>query len=185
MEEPTVRLSRPNDINTLGTLDLKSYAYPLTMDNWRSLVNGSGKKCEPRVVLLELFRKPVGFAMWIRDEENMSKVFLLRVGIVPMQRRRGLGTVLVNQCVRDCLLENEKLEQKLLSNQAFAKGENQEPIREIHIAVPDIHCIPNDPDNVVGFLNNSDFRPNGDIISKAKIMYGNPVDAYIFVRSLP
>jgi GNAT superfamily N-acetyltransferase len=142
------------------------------MDNWRSLVNGSGKKSEPRVILLELFRKPAGYATWIRDEEEPSKVFLLRVGVVPGKRKRGLGTLLVGQCLEYCKETHDNLEDK-------------DPVKEIHIAIPDIHCIPDDPDNVVGFLNNSGFYPNGDIISNAKIMYGNPIDAYIFVRKIP
>src|SRR5690606_38750201 len=61
---PNVRLTRPNDINYIRDLDMKCYHYPLSMDNWKALINGSGKMGQARVVVVEVDRTPVGFAVW-------------------------------------------------------------------------------------------------------------------------
>lgn len=161
MNEPLIRLSRPTDINTLLALDIKSYNYPLSLDNWQVLVKGSGQKFEPRVVLVEVFRRPVGFAMWQQKDEDI--VVFLRLGILPQYRKKGLGRLLVTKCVEDSRLRE---------------------VKKVQISIPELHCIPEDPDNVVGFLNRVGFQPTGEIVENYSVMYGESVDAYVFERSL-
>lgn len=167
MTKPMIRLSRPTDINTLVALDLKTYNYPLSMEDWKVLVHGSGKKKEPRVVLLELMGKPVGFCMWQdREPEEGQKELvadLLRVGIVPGYRNRSLGRLMVDRCAEEC---------------------NRNRLDKIRVLVPEVHCVPDDPDNIVGFLNKVDFFPTGEIVEDFKVMYGDLVDAFVFERKL-
>jgi GNAT superfamily N-acetyltransferase len=167
MTKPMIRLSRPTDINTLVALDLKAYNYPLSMDDWKVLVHGSGKKKEPRVVLLELMGRPAGFCMWKdaepKEGEEERIVDLLRVGITPSYRKRGLGRLIVDRCAEEC---------------------NRDRVDKIRILVPEVHCVPDDPDNIVGFLNKVDFNPTGEIIDNYKVMYGDSVDAFVFERKL-
>ena len=167
MSAPLIRLSRPNDINTLVALDLKTYNYPLSMDDWKVLVHGSGKKKEPRVILLELMSRPAGFCMWKESEPEEGKdeqiVELLRVGILPEYRGRSLGRLLVDRCAEEC---------------------NRNRMDKIRLLVPEVHCVPDDPDNIVGFLNKVDFFPTGEIVEDFKVMYGDMVDAFAFERKL-
>jgi len=161
MNEPLIRLSRPTDINTLVALDIKTYNYPLSIENWQALVNGSGRSREPRVVVMELARKPVGFAMWQHINDQIVK--FLRLGILPHYRRKGLARILIDSCVQDA---------------------RRQKANKIQISVPELHCIPDDPDNVVGFLNKVGFNPTGEVINNYGIMYGESVDAYVFERSV-
>ena len=169
MSESNIRLSRPTDISNLVTLDLKTYPYPLTMDQWQKLVKSSGQEDKPRVVVIEVGRKPVGFATWVMKEDYC---WIVRLGVLKTfgntpgtmnYRRKGLGTRLVDQCVMEAVRNGKK---------------------KLRILIPEHHCIPDDPDNVVGFLNSTDFQPTGEISNDFGVYYGEMKDAYVFERKV-
>ena len=165
--EPVIRLTRPNDISALQTLDLKSYHYPLPLQEWQSYVGGSGKPGETRIIIVEVFRKPVGYCMWTIDKLN-NGAHLDRLGVVPHFRKNGLGRLLVTACVKHV--------------RETYYGEDSDV--EIRIIVPHIHCNTDDPDDVSQFLNRVGFSPTGDIVLDWKKMYGEFVDGYIFGRKV-
>lgn len=169
MKEPIVRLSRPTDINNLVALDLKCYPYPLAMSNWQELLNNSGKAAEPWIVVVEVYRKPVGFALWHEayeeggDEKLKDAILLLRAGVLPKYRFNGLGRKLIEKCC----IEARKAGKK-----------------RVRIVIPDIHCRPGDPDDVSQFLNKTGFNTTGEIKPCHKKMYGDWVDGYVFQKEI-
>ena len=167
--EPIIRLTRPTDISALQTLDLKSYHYPMPLDEWQQYVSESGKAGEARIIIVEVFRKPVGYCMWTIDKLN-NGAHLERIGVIPPFRRSGLGTLLVEACV------------KHVRDQYY--GETRDV--EIRTIVPHIHCNIDDPDDVSAFLTSVDFSPtdNKNIVHNWKTMYGELVDGYIFARQV-
>ena len=165
--EPIIRLTRPTDISALQTLDLKSYHYPMPLKDWQHYVSGSGKAGEARIILVEVFRKPVGYCMWTIDKLN-SGAHLERIGVIPQFRRNGFGRLMVSACV------------KHVREQYYG----QESEVEIRIIVPHLHCNTDDPDDVSEFLSRLDFAPTGDIVNDWKTMYGEWVDGYIFGRKV-
>lgn len=140
-------------------MDLKCYHYPLELPAWQKLINGSGKKDQARIVVVEVHRQPAGFAMWANDLDDTTT--LHRVGVLPKFRRHGLGLVLVAACVRHSF-------------------ENHIPV--VRVIAPHIHCCPGHEDDVSAFLAACDFKPSGEIINNFKVMYGEYVDGYVFKR---
>ena len=161
MSEPLIRLTRPTDINALCDLDLKTYHYPLPMARWKELVGMYGKPTEPRVVVVEIMRKPAGFAMWQVVDEDVTRI--IRLGVLPRARFKGLGTTLINDCIAQC--QTQKTDR-------------------LRIVIPDIHCHPGDPDDVSGFLSKTGFHPTGEVISEHARMYGDWRDGYVFERNI-
>ncbi len=164
MSEPLIRLVRPNDMNKLQTLDLKCYPYPLPLSEWQEKLKGSGKEDEARIVICEVFNTAAGFAMWTIDKEHDGS-HLVRLGVVPKFRRNGIGTLLVDACVRD------------------TRKYGCEFIRTI---VPHIHCCPGDSDDVSVFLTHSNFSPatKHGVQHGYREMYGKRVDGYVFERKI-
>lgn len=178
MSDSNIRLSRPTDLGGLVALDSKCYPYPLTMDDWQALVKTSGQNHQPRVVILEVDRKPVGFATWIMKEDlchivrlGIKKTFNIPPGQpghnqwYPQTnyRRHGLGSKLMGQCILEASREKKK---------------------KIRIYIPETHCIPDDPDNVVDFLNHNGLKPTGEIVKDFGIYYGDKIEAYVFERAV-
>ena len=161
MSEPMIRLTRPNDINTLQTLDLKSYHYPMPLVEWQERVKGSGQDKEARIVICEVMHKPVGFAMW--STGDMETGHLLRIGVMPRFRRKNIGRLLVESCARDLCKSG---------------------CEAIKVVVPHIHCCPGDDDDVSEFLRACEFYPNGKVIHDWRRMYGNDIDGYEFERKI-
>ena len=165
--EANVRLSRPNDINVIRDLDIKCYDYPLEMAEWQDLLNTSGQDNQARCVLVEAYRKPLGFAVWkILPPEagvNVQVCFLYRLGVRPTVRQKGLGRLLLKTC------------------EAHATRMQADVIRT---TVPDFKCKSGDPDDVSGFLSASGFMATGHIVDQYKFMYGKWVDGYIFEKQI-
>ena len=160
--EPVVRLSRPNDITQLRDLDLKCFQYPFSMAEWQHFIQGSGKKNEPKVMILEVLKKAVGFAMWEANIQE-SHINVFRVGVLPLLRRRKLGTALISTIVKDAKINH---------------------MDKIKCIVPDIHCTPNDPDDVSEFLLHNGFSATGEIVYGIFGMYGSNVDGYTFEKGI-
>lgn len=160
--EPTIRLTRPDDINKLRTLDLKCYQYPMPLEEWQARVKGSGQNNEARIVLCEVMHMPSGFCMWNIDIKTMI-ARILRMGVLPKFRMNGIGRLLIENAVLDA-------------------RKNQ--CDKIIVSVPHIHCKPQDADDVSVFLTRCNFSPNGNVIHEWCQMYGNMVDGYEFERKL-
>lgn len=162
MSEPLIRLSRPTDINNLTTLDLKCYPYPLKLEEWQKLVNQSGQRDVPRIVMIEVMRQAVGFAMWNYDWEK-KVTNLIRLAILKQYRMKGLAKILMRKC------EMESCKSGMGS---------------IRTIISDIHCCPGDPDDVSDFLMKIGFHTTGEIVRDFRKMYGNMVDGYVFERKV-
>ena len=161
-QEHLIRLTRPDDINTLTALDLKTHQYPMPLKEWQTKLSGSGKQDQARIVLCVVAGLPVGFAMWsIDNEHNISH--LLRLGVLPDFRLHGLGRLLVHAC---------------------AQHSYEMRCDKVKIVVPDLNCSPGDPDDVSAFLNKLEFTATGEIIPEWGEMYGEPIEGYAFERQL-
>jgi len=162
MSDPIIRLSRPSDINNIVSLDSKCYVYPFKMKDWQNIVEKSGRDGEPRVIMLEVLDRPVGFSMWrLGGEEKVTKI--LRLAVLETHRTIGLGRLLVAACHRGSALSG---------------------MDKMRLTVPDIHCCPGDPDDVSVFLSKTGFAATGEIVRDFKEMYGDPVDGYVFEREV-
>lgn len=161
MNEPIVRLTRPSDVNALSTLDLKTYHYPLELKKWKELAGQSGKPTEPKVVVVEIVRKPVGFALWQELDENVSRI--IRLGVLHKCRFHGLGRLLIEKVV--------------LHSQTAKKD-------RLRVVLPDIHCLPGDPDDVSGFLSKVGFHTTGEVVTDHCRMYGEWREGYVFERNI-
>lgn len=158
--DPVLRLTRPTDIGVLTNLDTKAYHYPLALEAWQEAVKGSGKKGEARIVVAELGKKAVAYGMWSIDTKK-NEVVLDRLGVLPEYRLSGLGKLFILACME------------------FA---NKEMCDTIKITVPDLHCQPEDPDDVSVFLNRMGFKTTGKCIDDWKIMYGEMREGYEFTK---
>ncbi len=161
IDEPIIRLTRPTDINALSSLDLKTYHYPFPLEKWKELVRQSGKPTEARVVVAEAYRRPIGFAMWQEEDDNLVRI--IRIGVLPKHRRIGIGTLLIHKCVSHSMIDQKE---------------------HVVIVVPDIHCSPGDPDDVSAFLKSVKFTTTGKIVSEYCRMYGEWRDGYVFERNI-
>lgn len=159
--EPLVRLTRPDDINVLEALDLKTYHYPLTLKQWQSHVQGSGKKGAARLLLTSVNGLAVAFVMCsINNEKN--QVSIDRLGVLPKYRRLGLGTMLVKESILHA---------------------NREKCDSLITTVPHIHCRPGDDDDVSEFLIAVGFAATS-VLKNWATMYGSDVDGYVFERKI-
>lgn len=163
--EPVVRLTRPSDINSVTFMDAQCYAYPIELKTWQEHIKGSGKDDEARIVVIEAYHKPMGFAMW-KVEDNVGKLY--RLGVLPKYRRRGLGSVLMRAFLRNCA---EKVDDSGLPC-----------CHEVNVVVPHIHCNTGDEDDVYQFLLHCGFKPTGEVLHDYRVMYGDDVDGYVFGR---
>ena len=161
MSEPIIRLTRPNDDNSLSELDLKSYHYPLPLERWKELSRLAGKPTEPKVVVVEVVRKPMAFAMWQEVDSDVTKI--LRLGVLPKARRHGIGRLLIKKII------------------VHSQAEKKDRLR---IVLPDIHCLPGDPDDVSGFISKVGFNTTGEVITEHCYMYGEWRDGYVFERNI-
>ena len=151
-------MTRPTDINKLQALDLKSYHYPLALEEWQKHVVGSGKKDQSRIVIAEVQGLAVAYAMWMLEVDT-DRVILQRLGVHHEYRRFGLGRLMMGAC---------------------EKFRYDNFCVEIVTTVPDVHCCPGDGDDVSVFLNKMGFEASGEIAKKWYHMYGETRDGYIF-----
>lgn len=160
---PVIRLTRPTDINIVVDLDLKCYDYPWAFVEWQQAINDNGKNGKARIVLLEVDKKPAGFAMWQIGLDNIVRV--QRFGILPKYRNKGLGFALMSYM------------------RVFCEGHISRP-EKMQVVVPHIYCVPGDPENVAPFLTKCGFHATGEILPEVGVMYGNPVEGYVFESEL-
>jgi len=166
--EPEVRLTRPTDINTIRDLDIKCYDYPLEMDDWKELLNNSGKENKSRVVIVEGHRKSLGFGVWkmLPPEVGVNEQVcaLHRLGVKPGKYRgKGLGKLLIKTCEAHAIRMQADL---------------------IRYVAPDFKCNKDDEDDISGFLSLVEFYATGVIVPSYKFMYGRWVDGFVFEKQL-
>lgn len=162
--EPIIRLSRPNDLNRVTTLDLKCYPYPKNLKYWKEFFEGIGKTS--KILVLERLNKAIGFTAWdMHSDKSTGEEFatISRFGVMPEHRRKGFGTLMLEATQRHAELMGADY---------------------LHVIVPEIHCCPGDPDDVSEFLNVNAFNTTGAIDYGFDTMYGDKVDGFHWVRKV-
>jgi len=160
--QPTIRASRPDDVNLLPDIDLKCYDYPDGLGEWKEFFN---RPKDNKTLLIHVGKRLVGLGAWcntINQETGDVTASVRKLCIVPAFRRRGFGTKL------------------LTSLESHAAKDRNEVLR---IIVPDVHCDPRDPHDVSGFLNRGGFTPNG-IVPDWEFMFGRMADGYIWEKKI-
>lgn len=159
---PQVRLTQPNDVNSITALDMKCYQYPLSLEGWKQFL--SEVNDTNRVVVLEKSRRAIGFAAYELVEDlstGDSHVEITKLGILPEYRRQGHGSTLI---------------------ESIEGGARRLKADRISILIPEIHCFPGDPDDVSLFLKYNGYYPSGVIKYNCQVMYGHQVDGFYFVK---
>jgi len=143
------------DLTALKDLDLKTYHYPLSDEAWkRALVDS------PCVVYtLRISRTHIGYMV---AEPKELKLSVHRLGIVPKYRGMGGGKRLLKRV------------DELAHDTSYT---------HLQAVIPDIHCIPNDPDNVSLWLKFQGFKAT-KVLSNYFYMYGDYRDGYLFERKV-
>jgi GNAT superfamily N-acetyltransferase len=130
------------------------------MEQWQMLVQDSGQDGKARVIIVELEAgfnsQALGYAVWQRFEGDF---LLLRLGVVKQHRRRGIGQLLFDTVLKDARKRN---------------------IPKIKVTIPEIYCLPGDPDDVSAFLSSMGFRATGEILTNWKFMFGKTYDGILW-----
>lgn len=141
------------DASTIQALDLKCYHYPLENDAWSWIFLES--TCVTYMVYIH--KKAVGYGVIEAVGDNLR---IWRLGV--LKQFRGLGAA------KALLKRAEEL-------RAATKS------KALDVVIPEIHCLPEDPDDVSVFLKLQGFRAVG--IKKDRFdMYGCKYDGFIFER---
>lgn len=163
-DEPTIRLSRPDDMNRLVSMDLKCYQYPHLMDWWKAFLDPKDKERSSNATVMEVNGSLCGYCAWDINKSEDPEVITLeirRLGIVPTHRRRGYS---------------RKLLYRANSAAKAAKATC------MTVFVPELLCNPGDPDDLSEFLNKSGFLPTGVLQRNYLRMYGTMYDGIEWVR---
>lgn len=141
------------DINLVIDLDLKSYQYPLTHKQLAK-ISSTG---EYYVSLAMQKRKAVGFFIW-KAQRTSAK--LLRLGVTPLARKQGVGTLLLYTFELDALLLG---------------------YTTCTTTIPEINCFPGHPDDVSMWLKHRGYLATSIKHGYTK-MYGEKVDGIKFTK---
>lgn len=91
----------------LARIDLQSYQYPISHDDWDDLINKRGQlghmTCEIMLAPIDGFGgagDPLGYVIHhpIVHEDESVELFIFRVGIAPKYRRAKYGSIMVEHC---------------------------------------------------------------------------------------
>jgi len=141
------------DISVVRDLDVKCYFYPVPQEGWaHALVDSS---CV--VNMVKIGARPIGFSILEPYGENLR---IHRLGVI--KRFRGLGAA-------------KRLLHRAEDLRSATKSSSLETV------IPEIQCLPGDPDDVSTFLKFQGFQATGikrDFFS----MYGRKYDGFIFER---
>jgi len=151
-----IRDALVKDMNALKDIDLRSYQYPLSQDTWSRVLVDSPCK----VFLATIGTRTVGFIVLEAHETRGLQV--QRLAVSALFRGKGIATELL------------------------AKAESL--ARDLHIdklsaTVPEIHCLPGDPDDISLWLKFKGFRAVG-IRRGFYHMYGDYLDGFVFEREV-
>ena len=148
-----VVLSMAKDICSLKDLDLKTYHYQIDDNGWKYAFSDDG--CV--VYTIKISRTHIGFMITQPHRHNLR---IVRMGV--RKRYRGLGA-------------GKKLLQKAEEMQVVTMA------HKLEAEVPEIHCLPGDPDDVSMWLKFQGFRATR-VRADAFPMYGNLYDGILFER---
>ena len=151
-----IRYGCDRDANYVKNIDLKSYPYPWTKDEWRQALGEDG--CKWCVFLLEA--QPIGFGVW-KEHDETSDIEILRLCIKPTERRAGYGTRLL------AWIEEES--KKIGFGGAY-------------MVIPEINCFPGHPDDVSEWLRLQGYAAETPILKDYRRMYGSLVDGFRFAK---
>lgn len=156
-----VREAGVKDITTLKDLDLKCQIYPADPDLWAYLLTPATKG----VYLAHIGHTPVGYAVCADIEILETKQKHVRIQLFgSLARFRGNG-------VGKALLEKvEDLARNL-------------HIKWVSAVIPEIHCLPDDPDDVSLWLRFQGFRAKR-IVKDGFVMYGDKHDGFVFEKEV-
>ncbi|OGN96977.1 MAG: hypothetical protein A2Z77_00575 [Chloroflexi bacterium RBG_13_51_36] len=141
------------DLDTLRDLDMRCYFYPVPEVGWSHALLDSA--CV--VNMVKLSNRPLGYSI----VEPLGKGLRIhRLGV--LKKFRGIG-------VAKRLLH--KAEDMRRDTGADA----------LTIMVPEIHCLPGDPDDVSGYLKSQGFLAYATQLDAFR-MYGRKYDGIIFKR---
>jgi GNAT superfamily N-acetyltransferase len=142
------------DLNVLKDIDTRSNFYPLEDDAWvYAVVDGHCANYGATIG-----KVMVGFAL----AEQADTLLIMRLCVRPNFRHHGVGTALVDKMVG--------LAQDL-------------HVTTLSITIPEIHCLPGDPDDVSLWLKWKGFRAT-KVLRDIYYMYGDKIDGFRFERKI-
>lgn len=167
MSEPIVRMSRPDDINDILDLDVKCCYYPLSLEEWRVLIQGkdadaTASQEKAKVSIVTIYRERVALAVTRPVDDDV--VLIERFGVIEKYRGHGVGRLLMEE---------------VLNNARHYRAD------VLRIVVPSIYCQPEasrDKDDMGAFLNAMKFKPTGKVVPNYTVMYGETVEGYAWER---
>jgi GNAT superfamily N-acetyltransferase len=160
-----IRRGGNRDVNYIKDIDMKSYQYPWSHEQWAIL----GEDETYHWCVASRGVEPVGFAAWQnmqyehRHPGLIPTVSIERLAVKPSDRREGIGTALIEYVC------------KYAEDQFFNR---------VVTVVPEINCLPGDPDDISAWLLAQGFRAELPILKDHVCHYGKLVDCYTFARSL-
>ena len=142
------------DLSILKDIDLRSNFYPLEEDAWAyAVVDGHCANYGASIG-----KVMVGLAL----AEQADSLMILRLCVRPNFRHNGVGSALMAKMV--------SLAEDLHVN-------------TLSITIPEIHCLPGDPDDVSLWLKWKEFRAT-KILKDIYYMYGDTIDGFKFERKI-
>lgn len=155
---PSMRPANVGDINYLMDVDLKSYDYPWTLDEWRKYLEDL--TC---TTLLASYKvEPVSVCVW-QNKPGIDEAEILKLATKPAYRNQGAGLFLVNAVI-------------------MAAADYK--LSNISIIVPEIKCFPGHPDDVSQWLLNRGFHAIVPILKRHFRMYGARCDGFKFMLEI-
>jgi len=151
---PSLREARFTDINNLVDIDIKSYAYPWSLKQWRAVA--VNPECHMTVATIK--EEPIAVCAWQKNFENEAEI--LKLATKPAYRGRTIGTLLLHS----------------VSLVAIEQG-----LKKVIIIVPEIKCFPGHIDDVSVWLLKRMFVAVKPILKNHFTMYGQPCDGYKFI----
>ena len=154
-KEITLRAGCERDLPYVRDVDLKSSHYPWPAAAWEAFEAPACKLC------VALYRaEPVGFVVYRINEGDVD---ILRLGVKPSQRGKGIGGALLDSVL------------------SYARAER---CLRMTMTVAEIYCLPGHPDDVSQWLSQYGFRTVLPVAKDYAFMYGDWVDGFCFVYTL-
>lgn len=157
MMRTEIRDGNPRDLVYLKDCDLKCFA-----ENWDSDTWGiAGEQFGIKVATIK--GTVVGFAVFKRDEEDRSATHLIKLGVKPDYRNRGIGRELLKSVIQfACLIDQKTL----------------------YSLVPEYMVHPDDPYDASVWLSKMGFRAVLPMVPDYCTHLGTRQDAVRFVLKL-
>jgi N-acetylglutamate synthase-like GNAT family acetyltransferase len=156
MTVPSIRTAQTKDVHHLVDIDLKSYDYPWTVDEWRKL--SEDPTC---IIVIASFKvEPISVCVW-RKKPAVKEAEILRLATKPKYRKRGAATFLLN---------------------AAEHSAKAHELEKVTIIVPEINCFPGHFDDVSQWLLKRGYQAIAPILKNHFYMYGKRCDGFKFEK---